>query len=216
MKLYYRASSSVTRQTFTSADTSTSRKCVSGPKTIRMPSLRSRSAAKNQNLVCNRIRLLDRSVLLWRRWWNLRDGGHRALSGQVETILLAEDSSKSFNRRECLVVSPVGSATPLCQYLSGLPGGKFAGRLISRWGAFEWPPYSPDRNLCNIFLWRYLKDRVYRDPGLKTLDQLEQKNVREVWRIESALIGQVTSSVELRARDVIDAPGAWKEQLRNY
>ncbi len=35
-----------------------------------------------------------------------------------------------------------------------------------------WPPYSPDLNLCDYFLWGYLKDRVYAN-NPTTLEQLE-------------------------------------------
>ena len=67
-----------------------------------------------------------------------------------------------------------------------------------------------------IFLWGYLEDRVYRDAGPKTLNQLKQNIVREVRRIKSAVIGQVTTSVKQRARDVIAARDVWLEHVRNY
>ena len=85
MKVYYPASSSATRWTFTSADTSTSRACVSGPKTLRNPSLRSRSAAKRSQSgvqsdmaawpVPTCLKTLMESLWLWTRsdiWscWN--------------------------------------------------------------------------------------------------------------------------------------------------
>ena len=57
---------------------------------------------------------------------------------------------------------------------------------------------------------------MYRDPGPETLEQLKQNIVREVRRIESAVISQVTSSVKQRARDVIAARGEWLEGVRNY
>ena len=44
----------------------------------------------------------------------------------------------------------------LRQYFSG-------DRLISRRTDNPWPPYSPDLNPPDYFLWGYLKDRVYED-----------------------------------------------------
>ena len=57
---------------------------------------------------------------------------------------------------------------------------------------------------------------MYRDPGSETLEQLKQNIVREVQIIESAVIGQLTSSVKQRARDVIAARDAWLEHVRSY
>ena len=47
----------------------------------------------------------------------------------------------------------------------------------------EWPPYSPDLNPCDFFLWGFLKDRVYREaPG--TLQDLKLAIQRQVTAIQ--------------------------------
>jgi len=54
----------------------------------------------------------------------------------------------------------------------------FSGRVIglgypSKFdGGMDWPPYSPDLNPCDFFLWGFLKDKIYRD-NPQTLDQLK-------------------------------------------
>ena len=44
----------------------------------------------------------------------------------------------------------------------------------------HWPPYSPDFNPCDFFLWGFLKDRVYQN-NPKTIQQLEGNITREQW-----------------------------------
>lgn len=42
---------------------------------------------------------------------------------------------------------------------------QYAGRWFGRGGPVEWPPRSPDMNVCDYFLWGFVKDFVYRrDP----------------------------------------------------
>lgn len=46
------------------------------------------------------------------------------------------------------------------QRVIGLGYDKFAG------GGIEWPPYSPDLNPCDFFLWGFIKDKIYESaPG---------------------------------------------------
>ena len=40
----------------------------------------------------------------------------------------------------------------------------FQQRVIALYLPVEWLPRSPDLTLCDYFLWRYLKDNVYRTP----------------------------------------------------
>jgi hypothetical protein len=39
---------------------------------------------------------------------------------------------------------------------------------------WSWPPYSPDLNPCNYFLWGFLKDAVYKN-NLHTIKELQQE-----------------------------------------
>jgi len=42
----------------------------------------------------------------------------------------------------------------------------FPGRLISLRGDVEWPAWSPDFSPCDVFLWGYLKEKVFKHrPG---------------------------------------------------
>ncbi|XP_053203876.1 uncharacterized protein LOC128388492 [Panonychus citri] len=73
---------------------------------------------------------------------------------------------------------------------------KFEGRVIGlgypafQGGGIEWPPYSPDLNPCDFFLWGYLKDRVYqRNP--KDLNQLESAIKNEVANIDDEMLNRV-------------------------
>ena len=47
--------------------------------------------------------------------------------------------------------------------------------LISQNSSFGWPPYSPDLNPCDYYLWGYLKSKVYSDPYPKTTEQLKKE-----------------------------------------
>ena len=64
-------------------------------------------------------------------------------------------------------------------------------RLISRKAIIDWPTKSPYLNPCDFFLWRYLKDWVYRDLVPQTLDQLERNITRETRKIDAALVEKV-------------------------
>ena len=155
------------------------------------------------------------SVLtIWKRSWNnTRDGEQGAIPGHVEMVLLVEERSVSIDANDLWFQRD--GAPPQCASIRlEWWRKKFACRLIARKVAFKRPSYSPDNNNpFDFFLWGYLKNRVYRNPVLETLDKLKHNNVREVRRIESAIIGQVTSSVEQRAREVIVARGAWIEHV---
>jgi len=38
----------------------------------------------------------------------------------------------------------------------------FPGHLISLTGDVEWPAQSPDLSSCDVFLWAYLKEKVFK------------------------------------------------------
>jgi len=38
----------------------------------------------------------------------------------------------------------------------------FPGRLMSLRGDVEWPERSPDLSPCDVFLWGYLKEKVFK------------------------------------------------------
>ena len=57
-------------------------------------------------------------------------------------------------------------------------------RLISRRTDFPWPPYSPDLNPPDYFLWGYLKERIYNN-NPKTLADLKGNTKSEIKKIPS-------------------------------
>lgn len=70
----------------------------------------------------------------------------------------------------------------------------------------EYPPYSPDLNPCDFFLWGYLKDRVYRD-NFQNLDELEDRIQREVDDLPGEMITNAINSMERRVREMMEAGG---------
>ena len=56
-------------------------------------------------------------------------------------------------------------------------------RVISRRCSFSWPPYSPDLNPLDFFLWGYLKSQVYKAPVPKTVDELKNSIRREIKKL---------------------------------
>lgn len=47
-------------------------------------------------------------------------------------------------------------------------------------GSLEWPPYSPDLNPCDAFLWGYLKSRVWANGPIATLTELKKRITEEI------------------------------------
>lgn len=78
-------------------------------------------------------------------------------------------------------------------------------------GGLDWPPYSPDLNPCDFFLWGNLKDKVYRHkPG--TIDQLKEAIKLEVGSIDRATIKRVVQGFEDRLHAIVETEGAHIEQ----
>lgn len=88
-------------------------------------------------------------------------------------------------------------------------------RLISRRTDFPWPPYSPDLNPCDYFLWGYLKERIYQN-NPQTLPALKDNIKREIRSIPADMIGRVIDNFNARVGAVIRQRGAWIEHIINY
>ncbi len=78
----------------------------------------------------------------------------------------------------------------------------------------EWPPYSPDLNPCDYFLWGHLKDRVYQGSP-QTIDQLKEAITTEVRAIGSEVLKRVFENFEKRARHLIVSEGHQFENMVN-
>ena len=94
--------------------------------------------------------------------------------------------------------------------------GTFGSRLISRNADFLWPPYSPDLNPCDYYLWGFLKSRVYSDPVPQTTEQLKQNIRREVRRIKQTTVSSAVDNLLVRIQNLVFQKGSWFEQIINY
>lgn len=78
-------------------------------------------------------------------------------------------------------------------------------------GGMDWPPYSPDLNPCDFFLWGNLKDKVYRQNPL-TIEELSTAISREIQSIDKKTLKTVIEGFENRLYAIIDKEGAHIEQ----
>ena len=69
---------------------------------------------------------------------------------------------------------------------------EFANRIISLRTDNVWPPYSPDLNPSDFYLWGYLKDCVYKDPKPTDLVQLKANISTHVRRISMEILQKIT------------------------
>lgn len=78
----------------------------------------------------------------------------------------------------------------------------------------EWPPYSPDLNPCDYFLWGYLKDRIYRTAPT-TLDDLKIAITQEVTAIGADALKYVIRNFQKRVYELVVSNGKHFENLIN-
>lgn len=78
-------------------------------------------------------------------------------------------------------------------------------------GGIDWPPYSPDLNPCDYFLWGYLKDRVYKHRP-RTLADLKQAIITEVATVTPDMLANVIDGFERRLLELVNCNGAHFEQ----
>lgn len=78
----------------------------------------------------------------------------------------------------------------------------------------EWPPYSPDLNPCDYFLWGYLKDRICRTAPT-TLDDLKIAITQEVTAIGADTLKHVIQNFQKRVYNLVVSNGKHFENLMN-
>ena len=88
-------------------------------------------------------------------------------------------------------------------------------RLISRWTDNLWPPYFPDLNPPDYFLWGYLKDRVSEN-NPQTTEVLKDNIRKEIRRITQEMLKRVVGNFNVWGAAVIQRRGAWIEHIINY
>ena len=92
----------------------------------------------------------------------------------------------------------------------------FSGRYPQSYGCgVDWPPYSPDLNPCDYFLWGYLKGRVYKDAPM-TLDALKQAITREIEAITPETLRKVMLNFRKRLILVQEQGGRHIEHLLKF
>jgi hypothetical protein len=95
--------------------------------------------------------------------------------------------------------STAHTATTAMRVLSEM----FPARLISRGGNIEWPARSPDLNACDIFLWGYLKSKVYEKKPETAVDL--KQNIRDaVATISPTMLQRVMQNFQKRLREYVD------------
>jgi hypothetical protein len=70
----------------------------------------------------------------------------------------------------------------------------------------DWPPYSPDLNPCDFYLWGYLKDKVYAQ-NPQTLEELENIIQTEIFNIPNSVLNDVIDNFQVRLRHIHNENG---------
>jgi hypothetical protein len=76
---------------------------------------------------------------------------------------------------------------------------QFPSRVISRNGDQNWPPRSCDLTPCDLFLWGFVKSRVYANKP-QAIPELKARIRRVIGETEPQLCGNVIESFVKRAR----------------
>ena len=90
----------------------------------------------------------------------------------------------------------------------GLNYPKFCG------GGLEWPPYSPDLNPCDFFLWGYVKDRTYTTQ-ITSIDELKTKITDIVTKIPKETLHSIFDSFYSRLKNIVKMNGNLYQNLIN-
>ena len=96
--------------------------------------------------------------------------------------------------------------TTFGERLIALDAEKFTGHGI------EWPPYSPDLNPCDFFLWGFIKDRIYKNP-LNSLENLKSAIRSEIGALDSDTLQRVMTDFRNRLYTTVAADGRHFEHL---
>ncbi len=93
-----------------------------------------------------------------------------------------------------------------------LLGSKFGDRLISRRTERPWPPRSPDLSVCDFFLWRYLKSKVYAN-GPNNLQDLRRNIEQEIRDISGETRRRVMENFVWRLQECVRMHGGHLEHV---
>ena len=76
----------------------------------------------------------------------------------------------------------------------------------------DWPPYSPDLNPCDSFLWGYIKDKVYSN-NPKTIAELKTAIQEVINSIDVPTLQRVMQNFAIRLRHIITNDGRHIEHV---
>lgn len=79
-------------------------------------------------------------------------------------------------------------------------------------GGIDWPSHSPDLNVCDFFLWGYLKDRVYKT-NPQTIEELKERITEEIRSIPIDVRHASIEAFEKRLQLVVASNGSHFENL---
>ncbi|EZA54526.1 hypothetical protein X777_03334, partial [Ooceraea biroi] len=79
-------------------------------------------------------------------------------------------------------------------------------------GGLEWPPYSPDLNPCDFFLWGYIKDHCYAG-NPETVSDLVVAIKKVVSNIKDDMLEKVFTSFRKRIDFCTNSDGAHFENI---
>ena len=88
---------------------------------------------------------------------------------------------------------------------------KFNGRRIGRGGPISWAPHSPDLTLLDIFLWGYIKTKVYKTK-INDIADLKERIEQEIKAIKKEILENIFDSIVKRFKVCIDVNGDTFEQ----
>ena len=77
---------------------------------------------------------------------------------------------------------------------------------------FSWPPWTPDLNPCDYFLWGYLKDKVFSSAP-RTLPQLKEKIKESCAQVTGGMLTRVVQNFVLLLQAVRESQGAHIEHV---
>ena len=85
---------------------------------------------------------------------------------------------------------------------------------VRSFGDVAWPARSPDLTVPDFFLWRFLKDRVFRN-RIVTVQELKQATLDEVAAIDEDLRRGVYGNFQTRLQQCIDVNGDHLPDVQN-
>jgi len=94
----------------------------------------------------------------------------------------------------------------------GLLREMFPGRLISLRGDVGWPARSPDLSTCDIFLWEYLKEKVFKHRP-RSLRDLKERIRQEIDAIPPEITRRVVKNFRERLKQSVANDGRHRSDM---